>query len=445
MNVAAPSSAGWAIAYRPLRPRGLLAQLVVVVAAEVLLYLTYRGHEASFHWATHFLVGLAAAALLNVAWLALKGAPARGQLLWVVGLHLYAMAPDLLFSGAHVPHDGWMDVFLGHISAHYVPAGARAWLLVALASSGFYAWVLSRWIGARRLEADAGMAPGIGLGGDALLRPQHPPALRTLAHDRLDPGAIPIVLLLHGLGGSRHVWRAVGQRLRARGITVLAPDLLGFGASRSIGTTFALDDHVDALLRLLDETAARTVLVAGHSFGCAVAAALATAAPQRVSGLVLVSPPVFADAQQARDRLSQRDWLSRKVVNGSPIASVACGLMCLLRRPVATILGRRARRVPPDVARDGVQHSWPAYRDALAALLQDNPLPAWIAAPLRPTTVVLGDRDPQTPAGEVLDTPHDAVTVIEVDGDHLIVLTQYERIADAIADRANSAPHNYEA
>ncbi len=59
-TVRAPSPA-----YRPLGPRRLAVQLVVLVAAEVALFASYRGHEAGFHWATHFLVGLTAAALLN--------------------------------------------------------------------------------------------------------------------------------------------------------------------------------------------------------------------------------------------------------------------------------------------------------------------------------------------------------------------------------------------
>ncbi len=93
--------------------------------------------------------------------------PARGQLLWVLGLHFYAMTPDLLFIGAKTPHDGWMDVFLGHIGAHYLPGGPRSWLVIALLTSGIYAWVLSRWLRSLQLEADDGPATGIALRADA--------------------------------------------------------------------------------------------------------------------------------------------------------------------------------------------------------------------------------------------------------------------------------------
>lgn len=435
------SAAPWTRAYRPLRRRGLLVALAIVVVAEVLLFASYNGHEAPFHWATHFLVGLIAAAVVNLVWLALKGAPARGQLLSILGLHLYAMAPDLLFSGAKLPHDGWMNVFLGHISVHYVPGGTRSWLALALVASGTYAWVLSRWLRARHLEAAAGMAPGIGLSGDALLRPQLAPTLATLAHHEPAQGDTPQILLLHGLGGSRRLWDPVRERLGAQGVAALVPDLLGFGASRSIGTTFGLDDHVTALLRLLDETRVRTVVVAGHSFGCAVAVALARRAPERVSGLVLVAPPVFRDAAQARERLGQRDWLSRQVVNNSPAASLACSVMCLLRRPVAVAVARASRQLPNGVARDGVQHSWPAYRDALYALLDDNPLPAWISSPGRPTTVVLSDQDREAPARDVLDFPHDTVNVVQLQSDHLTPLTNAYALAQVIAVQLTAERH----
>ena len=248
------------------------------------------------------------------------------------------------------------------------------------------------------------------------------------------------MLLVHGLGASRRVWEPVRRGLADQGIPALVPDLLGFGASRSIGTSFTLDDHVAALRRLLDEAGARRVVVAGHSFGCAVAVALAADAPNRVDGVVLVSPPVFRDAEQARARLGRNSWLARQVVTDSPVASLSCSVMCLLRRPAAVAVARAARQVPADIARDGVQHSWPAYRDALSALLDGNPVPGWIAAPAKPTVVVISDRDQQTPATDVLNFPHDEVDVIQVSGDHLVPLTQANRIADVIAAQVGCRP-----
>ncbi len=132
-------------AYRPLHPRRLAMQLVGLVAAEVALIASYRGHEAGFHWATHFLVALTAAAVFNLVWLLVRRAPAPGQIVSVLAAHLFAMFPDFLF-GAGIPHYRSMDVFLGHVSAHDLPGGDTGWLIIGLLALGAYAVALSAWL-----------------------------------------------------------------------------------------------------------------------------------------------------------------------------------------------------------------------------------------------------------------------------------------------------------
>jgi pimeloyl-ACP methyl ester carboxylesterase len=186
---------------------------------------------------------------------------------------------------------------------------------------------------------------------------------------------------------------------------------------------------------LLDSYPGAPLTVVGHSFGCAVAARLAEEHPERVRRLILVSPPVFRDAARARERLGRRGWLARRVLSGSPVASAACGLMCLARPLAADVVARLSRELPEEVARDGVQHSWPSYRDALRALLGDNPLPDAILTPRRPTTVVVSDADDEAPAEDVLDFPHDADEVLQLPGDHLLPLREAPQLANLITDR----------
>jgi|GEM_PF-4710736 len=128
-----------------LRPVSLAVQTGVLVAVEVVLYLSYTGHDAAFHWSTHFLVAVIATTLWHTAHLRLRGRPAPGQVLTVVGFHLVAMAPDLAFR-AGVPHERWMDVFLGHVSSHYLPGGDRTWLVLACLAVLVYAWQLRSWL-----------------------------------------------------------------------------------------------------------------------------------------------------------------------------------------------------------------------------------------------------------------------------------------------------------
>ncbi len=126
------------------------------------------------------------------------------------------------------------------------------------------------------------------------------------------------------------------------------------------------------------------VLVA-HSYGAAVGVTVATERPDLVGQVVLVTPAAFADPREARRRIGGRSWIARKTLDGSPVASVACGAMCLLRRPLTALAPRVAHRaapdLPADVARDAVNYVWPAYRDALSSLLQHNPLVGWLATP----------------------------------------------------------------
>lgn len=433
----------WARAYQPLRPRSLAAQLLVLIVAEIALFASYGAHEARFHWATHFLVALGFAALLLLARLILTGAPGpRYLLLFVLGLHLFAMAPDLLFR-AGIPHSGWMNLFLGHIAVHHMPGGDGTWLLIALICTAAFVAGLTLWLRARRAEAQVGMPPGVGLTGMAVLRAQRDPRNAELAHQEAGQDGETFVLL-HGLGATSAFWRPVCERLAATGRRTLVPDLLGFGASIRLGTHFHLDDQAAAVTRLIERHAwggaGQPVVLVAHSFGAAVATTLATDRPDLVRRLVLVSPAVFADAAEARRRIGDRSWIARKTLSGSPVADVACGLMCLLRQPLSALAPRRGRSRSPaisaDVARGAVTYVWPAYRDGLTSLLEDNPLLPWLANPPVDTTVVLAAEDLTVPAGPLAQLLSPRISVESLHGSHLLPLEDPAALTEAITATA---------
>jgi len=137
MNVRPPWRATTAL------PRGLhlLAWLAGVAVVEVALYASYQGEDASFHWFTHLLVGMAAA--LVVMTLVAKGTrrPVPAPFVWVLAGHLVAMAPDFAFLEG-VAHGRWMDLFLGHVSSHYIEGRNWTWYAVFLAALGAYLLVV---------------------------------------------------------------------------------------------------------------------------------------------------------------------------------------------------------------------------------------------------------------------------------------------------------------
>lgn len=119
--------------------------------AELTLYLSYRDHDARFHWTTHFLVGgaFALAVMVLLAWRRRRPVPL--PVLWVLLAHLFAMFPDFLFEAGR-RHEWWMDVFLLHIRSHFVPGRNVFWLVVFLAALGAYLGVLDRRVRTSRLR-----------------------------------------------------------------------------------------------------------------------------------------------------------------------------------------------------------------------------------------------------------------------------------------------------
>ncbi|MEN9616083.1 MAG: hypothetical protein RL022_1505, partial [Chloroflexota bacterium] len=107
----------------------------------------------------------------------------------------------------------------------------------------------------------------------------------------IDRGRGEPVILLHGIGGSADEWSKVIPQLSTR-FRVLAPDAPGHGLSpRPIGRTLSydLEFFTRFVLELLDELDIERISVVGMSGGGAIALNLATAIPDRVDGLVLVS------------------------------------------------------------------------------------------------------------------------------------------------------------
>lgn len=115
----------------------------VAVLAEVGLYASYRGHDARFHWFTHFFVG-ASVGLVGMAAVAIRTRrPVPLPLVWIFLAHVVAMFPDFLFT-AGIAHERWMDVFLGHITTHFVPGRNLTWFVVFLAALAAYLVALAR-------------------------------------------------------------------------------------------------------------------------------------------------------------------------------------------------------------------------------------------------------------------------------------------------------------
>ncbi len=122
---------------------------------------------------------------------------------------------------------------------------------------------------------------------------------------RYGPDQAPQLLVIHGLTGHGQRWKTLAEQHLPE-LAVLALDLLGHGHS-SWAAPWTLDANVEALASLLDGP----TLVAGHSFGGAVALNLAAAHPDLVSGLVLLDPAVELDGEWMREIADSMIGLAR--------------------------------------------------------------------------------------------------------------------------------------
>jgi pimeloyl-ACP methyl ester carboxylesterase len=119
-------------------------------------------------------------------------------------------------------------------------------------------------------------------------------ARRPLLHVAGDVGEGPVVILIHGIASSSVTFRRLVPRLSDR-YRVISIDLLGFGESVAPDdATFTLDEHVAAVAATIDSLRLRgRFVLVGHSLGSLISARYAAINPQRLSRLVLVSPPIY--------------------------------------------------------------------------------------------------------------------------------------------------------
>jgi pimeloyl-ACP methyl ester carboxylesterase len=108
-------------------------------------------------------------------------------------------------------------------------------------------------------------------------------------YDGRGSGKLPAVVLLHGISSSATAFGAVLVRLRKHAQRVIAPDYPGHGFSEHEGRLTA-QALFEAMHTVFDALKVEPAILVGNSLGGAVALRYAVDEPERVRGLVLVSP-----------------------------------------------------------------------------------------------------------------------------------------------------------
>ncbi|KAA8885106.1 alpha/beta fold hydrolase [Nocardia colli] len=220
----------------------------------------------------------------------------------------------------------------------------------------------------------------------------------------------PDYVFLHGLPVDSDSWTEVRTAL---GASSLAVDLPGLGRS-------APGEIDDVLPRLMRDVRSRPVLV-GHSLGCGPVLRYAAAHPDRISGVVLVSPAFLQ---------SRTGWLLR-----SPLAAPA------LRRMTAATLATRlglprspaVDNAAANLCRPGVAARTVAALRHASAPARRNELIELLARVQVPVRLVAGSDDPLSTATT------SELTVIDGTG-HYPQLTHPAQVAAEIAGVGAGVP-----
>jgi pimeloyl-ACP methyl ester carboxylesterase len=103
------------------------------------------------------------------------------------------------------------------------------------------------------------------------------------------PADGPVIVCVHGLGGSAVNWSAIAPLLTDR-YRVFAPDLAGHGLTQSRGRGADVTANRALLHRFIESVPGSPVILMGNSMGGMISLLEAGAAPCAVAGLILVDP-----------------------------------------------------------------------------------------------------------------------------------------------------------
>lgn len=243
------------------------------------------------------------------------------------------------------------------------------------------------------------------------------------------------LVLLHGVGASRVVWRRVIPELAVDRL-VLVPDLPGLGQSAPVEDGFCLGSVADALADALSEQAGEPFDLVGNSLGGAVAILIAHRRPELVRRLVLVAPAGFTPrppALSAMLGLFSGPSISLRRLLGTAVGGSASARRVLLWGTIA-----QPQRLSSEDARAMLHASRGSARigAAVAAVLQAD-LRTELAELQVPLGLIWGERDriiplatldliravrPDVTARTIRDAAH--VPQMERPGEFVVALTE---------------------
>lgn len=119
-------------------------------------------------------------------------------------------------------------------------------------------------------------------------------------------GSGPTIVFLHGIASSSATWYSIIPKLTNR-YECITLDLLGFGDSpKPDWLDYSTEDHVRSISRTIRKLKlSEPFIMVGHSLGSLLACRYASENPNRISKLIMISPPIYIAAEHHKDAASR--------------------------------------------------------------------------------------------------------------------------------------------
>jgi 3-oxoadipate enol-lactonase len=196
-------------------------------------------------------------------------------------------------------------------------------------------------------------------------------------------GSGPPLILIHGIGASRHSWDGLVRELRTD-FRCISYDLRGHGLSPRPAPPYTLDDLVEDLEALRRELHVERAHFAGHSLGGMIGPAYARRYPDRVLSLGLYSTAAFRTEDDAAK--------VRGVVAAMRSKGIAPVLETLQDRWFTPEFARRA----PDVIQRRLQQVIDTDKHVFLSVFDiyaETEMAPWIGEIRHPSLVLTGEND----------------------------------------------------
>jgi len=208
----------------------------------------------------------------------------------------------------------------------------------------------------------------------------------------------PALVFLHGFGSSLHTWEEWSKTLE-KNYRVIRLDLPGFGLSGENDDNDFSDMHdIAVIMGLLDELGINKASFIGNSLGGKLAWRIASAYPERIEKLALISPDGFASEGFDYDKQPQPSFMLSVMTIALPKP--------LLKMSLAPAYADQHSLTPAMVDRYHDLMCAPGVRKSIVARFNQTLLkdPVPLLKKIQANTVLIwGERDAMIPVANATD------------------------------------------